>query len=191
MNVTIANRVKTGVTFVVTAILLFVLFVSRDHITHAAHMIGLDGYQAETLFVLIDIVALVGKVLTMKYFAKSTRKIGLRLLIAAGTLSLACNVFAGNNFGERLYGAFIVILFILLEQVVTRIKPAASVTAAATRAANRAAAPAAPVLTPAQRGAQTRKANAAAAAKTPKAPAAAPMSPGRVPTYELNADMAA
>lgn len=136
MNVVIADRTKTAVILVVTAILGFVLYVSRDHITHTAYMIGLHGYQAETLFILIDVVALIGKVLMMKYFAKSTRTIGLRMLLIAGSLSLLCNVTAGTNFGERIYGAGIVFLFIGLEQVVTRIKPAASVKAAKTRAAN-------------------------------------------------------
>ena len=42
-----------------------------------AYRIGLVGYQAETLFVLIDVVALIGKVLQMKYFAASTRKLGM------------------------------------------------------------------------------------------------------------------
>ena len=136
MNATIASRVKTAVTVILTAILVFVLFVSRDHITQTAYTIGLRGYQANTLFVLIDIVALIGKVLMLKYFARSTRKLGMWMLCTSGSLSLACNVFAGHNLGERIYGAFIVILFVALEQVVTKIKPAASVKAAATKAAN-------------------------------------------------------
>lgn len=144
MNATIASRVKTAVTVILTAILVFVLFVSRDHITQTAYTIGLRGYQANTLFVLIDIVALIGKVLMLKYFARSTRKLGMWMLCVSGSLSLACNVFAGHNLGERIYGAFIVILFVALEQVVTKIKPAASVKAAATKAANAATAQAAP-----------------------------------------------
>lgn len=188
MNVTIANRVKLGVTLVCTAILGFVLWVSRDHITATAHMIGLHGYQASTLFILIDIVALVGKVLTMSYFAKSTRTMGFRLMVVAGTLSLACNVFAGNNIGERIYGVFIVGLFVGLEQVVTRIKPAASVKAAKTRAANAAAA-VAPV-------AKTRKACPAGCTcgkhnRRRAGEVVNPVSPGSVPVAELNASMAA
>lgn len=182
MNVTIANRVKLGVTLVCTAILMFVLYVSRDHITHTAHTIGLGGYQAETLFILIDIVAIVGKVLTMKYFAKSTRKIGLRLLVTAGTLSLACNVFAGSNLGERLYGAFIVVLFVGLEQVVTRIKPAPAVTAAKTREAKATTTEATVTKkTTAKKCAAGCTCGKHSPVRTPKAPAAAPVSPGHGP----------
>lgn len=184
MNVAIANRVRTAVTSATTAILIFVLYVSKDHITDIAFWLGLHGYQAYTLFVLIDIVALIGKVLNTKYFAKSTRTMGFKLMLAAGAMSLACNVGSGflhGSIGAASYGAFIVALFVALEQVVIRIKPAASVTAAKTRAAK--AAPAGPQLTArqvaARKGAATRARNAAKS-----------VSPGRVPIAELNVDMA-
>lgn len=143
MNVRIADRVKLAVTVVVTLIMVYALFVSRDHITHVAHLIGLDGYQAETLFVLVDIPALVGKALRMKYFAASTRKVGGRLMIASGIVSLACNVASGwfsGGYGPAGYGVFVVVMFLVMENVVTKIKPAAAVT----RAKNAGNAPATP-----------------------------------------------
>lgn len=133
MNVKMADRVRLAVTIVAGAIMVYALYVSRDHITHVARLIGLTGYQAETLFVLIDIPALVGKTLRTKYFAASTRRTGLRLMIASGTLSLVCNVASGwfgGGIGPAGYGVFVVMMFLVMENVVTKIKPAAAVTRA-------------------------------------------------------------
>jgi hypothetical protein len=133
MNVKIADRVRAAVTAVATLVMVYALFVSADHISHVAHLIGLTGYQASTFFVLIDIPALVGKALRLKYFATSTRRTGLRLMIASGTLSLLCNVASGwfgGGAGPAAHGAFVVLMFLVLENVVTKIKPAAAVTRA-------------------------------------------------------------
>lgn len=133
MNVKIADRVRTAVTVVSGLIMVYALFVSADHISHVAHFIGLRGYQASTLFVLIDIPALVGKALRLKYFAAATRRTGLRLMLMSGALSLTCNVssgWLGGGLGPAGYGAFVVAMFLVMENVVTKIKPAASVTKA-------------------------------------------------------------
>lgn len=133
MNVKIANRIRNAVIVVVSSIMVLAFYVSRDHITDVAHRIGLVGYQAETLFVLVDVVALIGKVLQLKYFAASTRKVGKRLMLAAGVISLTCNVTSGwlsGGYGPAGYGVFVVLLFLALENVVTKIKPAAAVTRA-------------------------------------------------------------
>lgn len=174
MNVKIADRIKTAVIVVTALIMAYALFVSRDHITHVAHLIGLTGYQASTLFVFIDLPALIGKVLQLRYFAASTRKMGFKLMLLSGSLSLACNVVSGifaGGYGPAGYGAFIVLMFVGLEHVIVRIKPAAAVT----RAKN-----AVSVETPkspnpkrsaaARKSAATRRRNAAAAV--------APVSPG-------------
>lgn len=171
MNVRIADRVRLAVTITATLIMMYALFVSRDHITHVAHLIGLGGYQAETLFVLIDLPALVGKAMMLTYFAKRTRDAGRLLMILSGSLSVVCNVTSGwfgGGIGPAGYGAFVVFMFLLLEWAVVRIKPAASVT----RARNAESAPSqAPALTNRQIGARK-------AAETRARKAAAPVSPG-------------
>lgn len=141
MNVRIADRIKNAVIVTVSLIMVYALFVSRDHITDVGYRIGLHGYQAETLFVLVDVVALIGKVLTLKYFAASTRKMGRNLMVAAGLLSLGCNVASGwlsGGYGAAGYGVFIVVMFLVLENVVTKIKPAAAVTRAKNAASGKA-----------------------------------------------------
>jgi len=131
MNNKIADRVRAAVTIVSGLIMLYALFVSADHEVHVAHLIGLRGYQASTLWVLIDLPAVVGKALRLKYFAASTRGTGLRLMITSGTLSLVCNVSSGwfgGGLGPAAYGAFVVGMFLVMENVVTKIRPAANTT---------------------------------------------------------------
>jgi len=169
MNVKIANRIRNAVIVVVSLIMVLAFYVSRDHITDVAYRIGLDGYQAETLFVLVDVVALIGKVLQLKYFAASTRKVGKRLMIAAGVISLMCNVTSGwlsGGYGPAGYGVFVVVLFLVLENVITKIKPAAAVTRAK-NAANGSTA---------TRKRAPRKAVAKRASKTSTTTTAAPVS---------------
>lgn len=143
MNVKIADRIKNAVVAVVTLLMVYALFVSRDHITDVGYRIGLHGYQAESLFVLVDVVALIGKALMLKYFSPATRNMGRNLMITSGLLSLVCNVASGwlsGGYGTAGYGVFIVVMFLVLENVVTKIKPSAAVT----RAKNAASAPTAP-----------------------------------------------
>lgn len=131
--VLVANRIRTGVTIVVALVMVYALFVSREHITHVAHWIGVPGWQADTAFILVDLPALVGKVLQLKYFANSTRKVGSRLTYFSGALSLAANVGSGiilGSYGAAGWGAFVVLMFLVLESVITKIKPAAAVTRA-------------------------------------------------------------
>lgn len=172
MNVKIADRLKTAVIVIVSMIMVLAFYVSRDHITDVAHRIGLEGYQAETLFILIDVVALIGKVLQLKYFAASTQRVGRKLMWAAGALSLGCNVASGwlsGGYGPAAYGVFIVALFLILENVVTKIKPAAAVTRAKNAAAGIKAAP-----RKRASKAAPRKRVAKAAALVADAPAASP-----------------
>lgn len=183
--VVIANRIKAAVIVVISLVMIYALFVSREHITEVAHWLGVPGWQAETAFILVDLPALVGKVLQLKYFSHSTRKVGTKLTYLSGAISLACNIGAGvilGSFGAAGWGAFVVVMFLVLESVVVKIKPAAAVTRAK-NAANGSAKPASTKPTArqlaARKGAETRRRNAAR-----------PVSPGQVPLTELNASMA-
>lgn len=172
MNVKIADRIKTAVIVVTALIMGYALFVSRDHITYVAHLIHLTGYQAATLFVFIDLPAMIGKVLQLKYFAVSTHKIGRKLMIATGTLSLVCNIvagFFGGGYGPAGYGAFIVVMFVVLESVIVKIKPAIAVTRKKNAEAAKTPKPTARQIA-ARKAAATRKRNAAAPV-SPGAPA--------------------
>jgi hypothetical protein len=181
VNVKVADRVKAAVSLAAGLIMVYALFVSADHITYVAHLMNLHGYQARTLFVFIDLPALIGKLLRLRYFSASTRRMGLKLMIFSGTLSLVCNVGSGwfeGGTGPASYGVFIVTMFLVLENVVTRIKPAAAVTKAKNAVVTQ---------TPARR---RNVAKAAPRVRAPRVPVTAPVSPGIVPLAELNAGMA-
>lgn len=187
MNVVIADRVKLAVMLVVGAVMVYALFVSRDHITEVALFIGVAGWQAQTAFVLVDLPALIGKVMQIKaIFSGNTGRHGREMTYVSGSVSLACNATAGlihGSWGAAGWGIFVVMMFLYLESKMTKIKPAASVTrkknaTTETTIASTTAEPTARQLA-ARKGAETRKRNAAAQ-----------ISPGRVPLIELNASMA-
>ncbi len=131
--VEIANRIRTAITTAVTLVMAYALLVSAAHITHVVTWLGVPGWQAKTAFVLVDLPALIGKVMQLKYFAPSTRKAGRKLTYFSGSLSLACNIGSGlilGSFGAAGWGAFVVVMFLVLESVAVKIKPAAAVTRA-------------------------------------------------------------
>jgi len=133
MNVKIADRIKMLVVIVTALIMVYALYVSKDHITHVAHFIGIPGWQAATAFILIDLPALIGKLMGLKYFSATTRKAGRQMTYFSGSISLICNVASGlilGSFGAAGWGAFVVMMFLYLESRITKIKPASSVTRA-------------------------------------------------------------
>lgn len=151
------------------ALLVLAAFVSASHIVDTAGTLGLSGWSRYAAVALIDFVAIVGKLSMHEDFKPAFRKSGFRLLMAGGVLSLAANVYAGNNLGEKSFGALTVGVFMLLEHHATKAGKAAVVEptsgrkldpqiaaeraakARVTREANRLA-----KLTPAQKAAETR-----------------------------------
>lgn len=126
--------VKSGVMFGVV-LGLYTLFISRDHITHIGYVIGLGAFEAETLFLLVDFIAVYGKVLTNRKLSAKTRRIGKQGLLAGLGLSLVCNVvsglikggilpaeLAGRGVGAAIYGAFIVAMLVWIEHAVSNTK---------------------------------------------------------------------
>ncbi|HEX6872666.1 MAG TPA: hypothetical protein VF163_16335 [Micromonosporaceae bacterium] len=125
-KIALAVRRATGIARIIGFGLLgYGLYLSAGHITEVGHLIGLTGAEAGTLFIFVDIVALLGKLLTSKYFVAKTRRIGYKLMLAGGLLSLACNVAAGGaqgNPGRAAYGAFIVLMIVVIEYATVNIK---------------------------------------------------------------------
>lgn len=130
----IAARIRFWIVSAVTMVMVYALIVSAAHIIHVAQTIGVPGWQAKTAWVLVDLPALIGKLLQIKLprhgyvFVASTRKTGVRLTFFSGSISLACNVASGiieGSFGAAGWGAFVVMMFLVLETVVTKIKVSA------------------------------------------------------------------
>lgn len=185
-----APRDKAMITIqcVIWVFMITAAVISFSHIVKAGHMLGLDS-EAYLAPLFIDGLAIVGKVSMMDRFKKPFRDSGKKLLMLGGALSLAANVGAGDNWGKRAFGVLVVAGFMYLENHLTKAgqdavaepvqaaKPAPKrLTQAekdarnAARARNKEAARLA-AMTPAQRGAEKRKANKAA--RLSLAPAAA------------------
>lgn len=185
---------KLNWTYIVTVAVVHLFMVgaaaiSFSHIVDVSTTLGLT-WEAWTVPFFIDGLAILGKVGRSDRFAPTTQRAGLGLMAGAGALSLAANVMAGDNLGQQLYGVLVVAGFVTTEWYSAKLKPAPpaqperkldpqvaaerAAKARATREANKLA-----QLTPAQKAAATRARKAMS-----------PVSPGRVPLSELNAEMA-
>lgn len=161
---------KRTATYLLTAIVvrMFMLGaagVSFSHIIATSQALGL-GWEAWTVPFLVDGLAVLGMIGRSAKFAPATQRAGLRLMIGAGALSLACNVYAGHNLGQRLYGVLVVAGFVVSEWYAAKLRPAetgpsAEEAAAAELAAKRSAS--------AVKAAATRRRNADAALKAERA----------------------
>lgn len=169
----------------VTLVYAFLLAAAAGsflHIVETSHKLGLD-WEAWTVPFLIDGIALMGKLGRSNRFAAKTQRAGMRLMLFGGTLSLAANVYAGDNAGQRAYGVLLVVGFLVVEWYAGKLSPApvaAPVEVDEETRARRSAA--------AQKAAATRKANAQAAAakakRRPRKPISAPVSPGVDGVYD-------
>lgn len=97
--------------------------LSFMHIVEVGQRYGL-GWQAWIAPFLIDGFAILGTVGRSAVFAESTRRTGFRLMIGAGLVSLVCNVEAGENIGQRVFGVLVVAGFITAEWYASKLKPA-------------------------------------------------------------------
>lgn len=107
------------------AIAVYALFISRNHITEIGDWLRLTSLEAGTLFVFVDFIAIYGKILTHHRLQAKTRRIGYRFMMFGGGLSLICNIGSGvitRNYGESVYGAFIVGIVAALEYAIANTK---------------------------------------------------------------------
>lgn len=126
------------------------LAASFSHIITTADKIGLSGWEMWSTPFMIDGLAVIGLVMRGEAFSKATRRIGFRVQLTAGAVSLLANVYAASNVGGMIYGVAVVALFVGAEWLSDKIE-SAEVDKAREAAAKRTAA--------AQKAAQTRKAN--------------------------------
>ena len=167
----------TIVKLIIKLYFLGALAVSFMHIVGAAHKLDLMGWQSYTTPFSIDGIAVIGMVMRSARWSTDTNRLGFRVQVTAGLLSLACNVYAGNTIGERIYGVVIVALFVfsewLSDHMVTRADELKAAEVAELEAL--AAAPTADELAAqarrerAARGVETRRRNAARKARERKA----------------------
>lgn len=119
MNTSTRNTALIAIRIVVWFFLVGAALISISHIVHTAQMLGL-GWEAYTVPAFVDGIAIVGKVSMLPRFSPAFRKSGFRLLMFGGVLSLAANVAAGSNWGERAFGVLVVAGFMILESHVAK-----------------------------------------------------------------------
>ncbi len=88
---------------------------SFTHIITAATKVGLSGWEAYSTPFMIDGLAMIGMVMRSEEFAGRTRKIGFRVQMIMGCMSLTANVYAAHNLGGMIFGVGIVALFLTAE----------------------------------------------------------------------------
>jgi hypothetical protein len=104
--------------------------MSFMHIVELGHRVDL-GWQAWIAPFLIDGFALLGALGRAPQFDEATRKMGLRFMVGAGAVSLACNVGVGANWGQRVWGVIVVVGAIAAESYASKLTKAPEVVAAA------------------------------------------------------------
>ena len=119
------------------------LGISFSHFIHAFNKLGLYGFDAVTMPIAVDGLALFGVLLQTtgpKGFSKRTNTIGRWLQLVCGSLSLMVNIFSGwGSPGAMIQGATWVIIYMMMELIVSRIKPSSADTNEAAEAAAAAA----------------------------------------------------
>lgn len=118
MNTT-RDTALTVIRIVVWFFLIGAALISFSHIVHVSQMLGL-GWESWTVPAFVDGIAIVGKVSMLPRFSDTFRRSGFRLLMFGGVLSLAANVAAGSNWGERAFGVLVVAGFMILESHATK-----------------------------------------------------------------------
>lgn len=152
------SKVK-AIKYITKAYFFAAMAASFMHLITAAEKAGLHGWEMWSVPFMIDGIAIIGLIMRGTEFSIATRKIGFRVQIGAGMLSLLGNVYAATNLGGAVYGVAVVALFILAEWLSDRIESADVDKAVATQTKRQEAA---------AKAAATRKRNAAAKAKPTK-----------------------
>lgn len=99
------------------------IVLSFLHLVHAARKGGLT-WESWTVPFMVDGIAIMGLTMRSEDFAGRTRRIGFRVQIVAGLLSLAGNVYAAHNAGTAVFGVAVVALFVFSEWLSDQIESA-------------------------------------------------------------------
>lgn len=145
------NRTYIAAKTIVWAFVIGALVVSYTHIVHLFGMLGLHGWQAWAAPAFVDGFAMLGLLGRSHSFAPETRKIGLRIQVAATLISLVANITAGESCGARIFGAMVVAGYVVAEWYADKLRPIEAAHADDAKAKRSAAA---------KKAAATRKANA-------------------------------
>jgi len=128
MNSTTRDKALTTINVVIWVFLIAAAAISFSHIVESGYHLGL-AKESWTAPMFIDGIAVVGKVSMLPRFSQAFRRSGFRLLMLGGSLSLAANVYAGHNLGQRMFGVLVVAGFMALESHATKASRAVAIAA--------------------------------------------------------------
>lgn len=117
---------------IVNLYFLGALALSFTHIITTSLKLHTTGPQYWTWPFMVDGIAIIGMVMRTKRWSDRTNKIGFRVQVVAGSLSLAANVYAGDTVGNVITGIGAVGLFIFAEWLSDQLETRAEAQAEAT-----------------------------------------------------------
>jgi hypothetical protein len=116
-------RKVSGIKFITRLYFASAILLSFIHLVEAGRKGGLT-WEAWTVPFMVDGIAVMGLVMRSADFASRTRRIGFRVQIVAGGLSLIGNVYAAHNVGTAMFGVAVVSLFVFSEWLSDQIESA-------------------------------------------------------------------
>lgn len=113
--------------------------ISFSHIITASAQLGVVNWQAYTVPFFVDGLAILGMIgrsasMAAQLAARgrtedqidAVRRFGFRLQVSAGLVSLAANIYAGHNLGEKMFGVLVVAGFVICEKFAEKLRAAGS-----------------------------------------------------------------
>jgi hypothetical protein len=139
---------------------ILAVVMSATHIVHLFQSLGLVSWESYVTFLFIDGFAALGLIMRRPAMSPATRKLGAWFQYSAMTVSLVANVMSGTSVGGQVFGAMVVIGYVLAEIGIDKMGEAERTAAAEREAAAAAAARKAAIVA---KGQATRAANKAKA----------------------------
>lgn len=114
-----SNSTYVLVWMIVRMFLVGAAWISYGHIVTTSQELHVTGSQPFMVPVFIDGVAILGLIGRTGKLGDKAKRFAPALILPAGALSLAANVFAGKTLGDKIFGALVVAGFMLVEWYTT------------------------------------------------------------------------
>jgi vacuolar-type H+-ATPase subunit I/STV1 len=114
-----ANSTYVVVWLIVRLFLVGAAGISFGHIVTTARALQVTGWQVNVVPLFIDGIAILGLIGRTGALGERAKRCAPALILPAGAVSLAANVFAGQTIGDKIFGALVVAGFMLVEWYTT------------------------------------------------------------------------
>lgn len=114
-----SNSTYVLVWMIVRLFLVGAAWISYGHIVTTSQELHVTGSQPFVAPLFIDGIAILGLIGRTGKLGDKAKRFAPALILPAGTLSLAANVFAGKTLGDKIFGALVVAGFMLVEWYTT------------------------------------------------------------------------